>query len=357
MNDEQDIRGELERIAAGYPLGPNDAARLLDRGRRGKRRRRMLASGGAVAAVSAVALTASLLPNLSVADNRPSPAGTSSAKAVTAEFTPLPGVPRGDAALGQLSRAELFRRCELRGQPLHREYKQILSHYSALGETITMQLGIGGGESVCWVPGDSRPSAATVAAAKADPLPSDDAGRLRNCSVDAWHDMTRYRVVASGTLPGIATNLVAMSPSGRYVVYCTLSAGEGSRFFSRPNDLAYPVAAVRPITPHDKATAIFGGDVQTCLSIPGKSSGLPCIGAIYNSAGRLDPRIVRIRLNNSNGRTHEIKVNDGWYALLWGNGNDSPQPPDDRVTAYDADGNIVPVIESNWPGPLAPPIS
>lgn len=36
-----------------------------------------------------------------------------------------------------------------------------------------------------------------VAAAKADPFPDNPAGQLRNCSVNAWVDMTKWRVQVS----------------------------------------------------------------------------------------------------------------------------------------------------------------
>lgn len=366
MNDEQQIRGELTRLAADDPLGPIDSARLVDRGRRGKRRRRILASGGAVAAVSAVALTASLLPNLSAADSRPSPAGTSSSNAV-AHLVPLPGVPRGDAALAAIDRAEMFRRCELRGQRLDKRGEFQGGAFPAwypVSQRVMMLDAARRRQLECAIPGDSRPSETAIAAAKADPLPSDDAGRLRNCSAELWHDVTRYRVLASDTLPGQATNLVAMSPSGKYVVFCTLEVERprikiGSRSYERrlfhTVNAAYHVSKVRTFAGYERADRLSTGGTQTCgAHKPGTEPKRACIGATYSGAGRWNPRITRIVINNSNGNKHEIKLNDGWYALVWANGNRNN--PDDRATAYDANGNEVPITKSNDPDPLAPPL-
>ena len=326
MKDDQDIRGTLDRLAAGHPLDPMDSGRLLERGRRGRRRRRWSAAGSSsLAAVSVVALVATISPGPDAPTTEiPPPAGSPSRTAKAPGFTPLPGVPGGDQALDTLTAAEVVRRCQLRGRPLW-NHEVLGNGRQATGSTVfTMKLQER--DRTCSIPGDSRPSKALIAAASADPVPADDAGRLRNCSVKIWHDLTRWRVMAKDTQPGVGTNLVALSPSGRYVLFCTLTA-RGQTLLD---------AGSTYLTSKFRRTSMQGPPIaghQTC------GNRQPCLGYLFSEAGRVTQGIARIRLTAKNGRTHDLKVNDGWYALAWGDRD--PNGPDLTVTKYDASGRVV----------------
>lgn len=327
MNDDQDIRGQLRRMASGHPLGPMDSGLLLDRGRRGKRRRRWAATGGGtLAAVSVVALVATMAPRLDArTTDVPPPASSPGRTTAAPDFTPLPGVPPGDLALAKLGNAEVARRCLLRGTRLWPDDRRFGIGPQATGLTVITNK-VGERPRMCTIPGDSRPSAALIAAAAADPLPADDARRLRNCAVKVWHNLTGWRLVAKDTQPGVGTNLVALSPSGKFVLHCTLTARGQSLM---------DIGSIRPISgsPPGRMTQPPIAGHQTC------GGPQACIGYLYSEAGQVARYVARIRLTASNGRTHDITVNDGWYALAWANGD--PEDVELTVTEYDAAGRVL----------------
>lgn len=346
MNDLQ-VKEFLRSVSARNPLDPIDTGALVERGHRGRRRRRLLAGSGAVAAVAGIVAAAALLPDLGtdradqpVSSPSPSPIPSQRSSPSSGQsngFVPLPGVPRGEAALGDpgtglLTRQQAEARCRLRNPKIANPLPGGSTH---VGLPIDYAPDRPGGPMVgtCIVPGDSRPSATTVAAAKADPVPASQAGMLRNCSVLMWHDLTEWRVVASERVPGRQANVLAMSPSGRFVAMCSLSVPAYLYTEQHPNTaegtfLTRSFAQQRP-------DLLASAGVQTCAPALG-----PCVGWLYDSIGRVDPRITRIRLTAGNGKTHDLRVHDGWFALAWADGDPKGQPGG-TVVAYDAKGNRI----------------
>ena len=187
-----------------------------------RRRRRQGALTGLVAAAAVVALVATMVPRPDARTPEP-PAGSPGRTTAAPDFTPLPGVPPGDQALADLGNAEVVRRCLLRGTRVWPDDQRLGIAPQSTGLTVITNK-VGERPRLCTIPGDSQPSAALVAAAAADPLPADDARLLRNCAVKIWHDLDGWRVLAKDTQPGVGTNLVALSPSRRFVLRCTLTA-------------------------------------------------------------------------------------------------------------------------------------
>ncbi|GAA1581128.1 hypothetical protein GCM10009789_38740 [Kribbella sancticallisti] len=340
MDDVRDLGAQLHRLAATDPLDPIDATALLERSRRRKRRRRLRSIGGVTAGVAAVALAASLMPNLSTANDDPRVAGSVTPKPVTItkaagdSFTSVPGVPRGEAGLaGPLPMAETIRRCTLR----YPQNKRPLKHKGqwAVGETLPYVLQPGDRPMMCTIPGGDKPSDQLVAAARRDPMPSSPAAQLRNCSVLFWSDLTNWRVVASETAPGVGTALMALSPSGRKVLNCQLGPKTG--------DNATPLGAgpgIYPATNYDtaKIEPWIGGH----LDCP--TYGVPCRGFAYVGAGRVSPKVTRMRIEPTNGTPgHDVMVRDGWYAVAWfAKGNFTEWGA--QLTAYDRTGNVLKTI-------------
>ena len=112
MEDTREVSAELHRLADTEPLDHFDTGTFLTRGHRGLRRRRFLGVGGAIAGVAAAALAVTLIPNLTTTGNGPGVAGT---QTENSQFSPVPGVPRGEDGAGQrISKQEAERRCALR---------------------------------------------------------------------------------------------------------------------------------------------------------------------------------------------------------------------------------------------------
>ncbi|TCC52586.1 hypothetical protein E0H75_02150 [Kribbella capetownensis] len=333
--DTQDVGAELRRLAKNDPLGPIDGTALLHRGRAARRRRRMLSAGGGVVAVAAVATAASLLPKVVATDPEAGVAGTNTPVA-RVDFTAVPGVPRGEAGVGaKLTEAEVARRCALRYPQIKRPIRTPSFAYSSA--TVFYQPQKGSPDAKCTIPGGDKPSAELVAAAGRDPMPTTDAGRLRNCSVLFWTDMTRWRIVASDTAPARATNLVAVSPSGAKFVDCTL--------VPRPDGTATPDGS----GPMVFASAVYAreafDDKFAQFSVLGGQACSECKSTYFSGFGRLSSAaIARIRVAPAgSGNVHDIAVRDGYYALSW-------IDPDLRevgpvtLTAYDKTGNVLKVI-------------
>ncbi|TCC51880.1 hypothetical protein E0H73_40685 [Kribbella pittospori] len=336
--DTQEVGAELHRLADTDPLDPMDAHALLARGRRGRRRRRLFSAGAGIAAVAAVAVPASLMPNLD-SGRPPGVAGSSTpatTKAVPPDFTAVPGVPRGEAGAAlKVSYAEATRLCALR----YPQYKRPIQRNSFwyTGYTVLYELQRGDKAAQCTIPGGDKPSTALVAAARRDPMPATAAARLRNCSVVFWTDVTKWRVMASDTSPQRATNLIAVSPSGRKAVRCTLvpkfddtaALGSGPGVFS----LAGQVRQV-----FDNDFAQFGmGYAQGCTG---------CETKYYDGFGRVASNIARIRIAPAGSRnTHDITVTDGWYAVSWLD----PDPHGSgkyTLTAYDKTGKVLKTVHN-----------
>ncbi|MEU4393870.1 hypothetical protein [Kribbella sp. NPDC023855] len=339
MDDVRDLGAQLHRLAATDPLDPIDARALLDRGRRGKRRRKLLSVGGVAVGVAAVAIAASILPNLGTAKDQPGVAGTvtttgtstGTGGAAGEAFGPVPGVPRGEAALGKtLPAAEVVRRCTLR----YPQYKRPLRHPGGgpTGMTVLYQPQKGDPPMACTIPGGDKPSAALVAAAQREPMPTTAAGQLRNCSVLFWSDLTKWRVTATETAPGIGTSLIALSPSGRTAVACDLSP-------TLPTDAAPLGSSTGFLTgAMINRTAI---DPALSGSLDCATYGKPCKGFTYRGQGRISPQVAKLRIEPANGLgVHEVKVQDGWYAVMWkAKGNSTEWGG--KLTAYDAAGKVL----------------
>jgi len=335
MEDVQDLGAELRRLAGTDPLDPIDSAALLTRGRRGKRRRRLLSAGGVTVGVAAVAVVASLLPDLGTATDGPGVTNADTPKAVTTtnaakrSFTPVPGVPQGEAAVGEpLSMAEATRRCALR----YPQYKMPLMKATWWSGSTAMYQRQQGSAELCTIPGGDKPSAELLAAVRRDPMPSTPAAQLRNCSVLFWTDLTKWRIVASESAPGVAASLIAVSPSGRKVVACDLAP--------KLDDNATPLGSgpsIYPVASYDvtKIDPAFNGH----LDCP--TYGVPCKGFTYHGQGRVSPKVARMRIEPTNGTpAHDVVVRDGWYAVAWfAKGNFTEWGAE--VTAYDKAGNVL----------------
>ncbi|WBQ06410.1 hypothetical protein [Kribbella sp. CA-293567] len=335
MQDDQEIGAELHRLAAADPLTTIDAAGLLERGRRGRRRRRVLSVTGVTAGVAAIALGAGLLPGagLGATGRKPEVASSTSAEAL---FTPLPGVPRGEGALGKVTEKEALRRCAIRYgvQRLAKFHPEVYRSTMTISGVFSGPPGARKMTPGCLVPGDSRPSAAAIAKVKADPLPRSTDGQLLACSVQLWHDLTKWRVVATASIDSTAVKLLIVSPSGRSAADCELSTSRSRVFGSGSSAKIFT-------TEHPNANSLgnivsFGSGTR-CPSAP-------CAGWVAVNAGRIDPKMTRVLITAVNGRTHELTITNGWFSILWANG-DLQARMDARVTGFDAAGNIVKTVK------------
>lgn len=346
--DETKLGGLLRNTAAHDPLEPIDAERVVRRGERGVRRRRVAGVTSAVAAVAAITWGATALTDVDTSDGTPPVATTGTEQSTTSDlFTPLPGVPRGDAALAQTTKEEVTRRCKFRHPDAGRAIVDAVpeAYRGGLGIPYAGAPRIGGPDLLeCGIPGDSRPTRDAIALATRDPFPTSDAGKLRNCSVDLWHDITGWRLMASDTEPGILSNIVAVSPSGRYAAWCSLSGkprvyGPARTVIRLVNPLPDRYRPARPAASNTSQPSEWG-------MVPGgifcHGPGRQCpTGWLHDEIGRLkDARVVRIRFEKRNGEFHDVKVLDGWYALAWADKRGKGDP-DVKRTMYDAAGKVI----------------
>jgi hypothetical protein len=355
--DEDEARGVLRTLVEREHFEPIAPAPMLDRSRRTRRRRRWVTGGVAVAAVLTVSMGATLLPDLGE-QSRGAEGAASPTTADQPPFMPLPGVPRGEAALvgsgreGSLSAAEATRRCRLR-YPGER-FALDSSAAQTLRTGRIIQVHRGDKRLIeCQVPGDSRPSAAVVAAAAADPLPASDSGLLRNCSVQMWHDLTSWRIVARDRDPAGQVILIAVSPSGRYRADCHLATGPLTTFDGRDSGIrpTAPYAAEKrwgtPEQLRQMALEHLGAQgSQTCGIQQGFQTvtRLECVGFVYHETAQIPQNVARVRFTAKDGRTHDVTVGeDGLYAFAWTDGSTRVGGLNLTVTAYDAKGNVV------WP--------
>jgi len=343
MDDVRDVGAELHRLAEAEQLDPFDTAVLLQRGRRGRRRRKILAVGGTVVGVAAVAVAAGVLPNLNAADRSPVAGGGQDAAQANSSFEPVPGVPRGEESAGQkLSKEEAERRCALRypgyTRPLGRG---ILT----AGRTVQYETAVGQKFLECTIPGGDKPSDELIAAARRDPMPTTTAGQLRNCSVHLWVDLTNWRVTASDQAKGFATSLVAVSPSGRKAVSCMLDPStDTTRMSHRSGSLFLTLNALGASDP-----VVPGGTKYAELRAGSSGSaycpGTPCKGWYALEYGRVASNITKVRIQLTGfPQVHEVTVTDGWYAIAWLNRSFKGSDPHYKITGYDKSGKAVKVI-------------
>lgn len=334
LNDD-DLAEALRRLEPGDPLPAVDPVALVTRGRRGIRRRRILTSTGTAVLVAAVAVSATLLPDLNSAETPPvavspstTPASSAAVRVPSPYLAAMPGVPYGDAALGSLTNAEATRRCKVR-------------YPNAIGGLDNMLHFRGGLTAMyakpqvqlCLTPGDSRPTAAGRAWLAVNRLPDDDAGLLLNCSLELWHDIRSWRVVAKDSSPGLITTMVAISPSGRFAALCRTTANGGQGGTGLGIALANPTGddVGEPTMEYLRDIGTYGSACPTF--------GVGCTGFVSFEANRTDPEVVKLRFSSASG-THEIAVDDGWYALAWVNAA-ATRGPSSHLKAFDKFGKVV----------------
>ncbi|TDW17395.1 hypothetical protein [Kribbella kalugense] len=342
MEDVEVVSAELHRLADSEPLDPFDTNRVVERGRRGRRRRKLFGVGGAVAGVAAIAITASLLPNLSSAKPEP---GVAEHKPQNPLFLPVPGVPFGEAGADQrITKAEATRRCSLR-YPEEKRPLQGGDPGVRSGHLMMYDVKNGQKFAQCIVPGGDKPTAALAAAAAKDPLPVSSADKLRNCSVIAWIDLTDWQVVASDQSKTLGrAELVAISPSGHKVVDCGLSADEE---FPGVAESSTSFATLTNLNGSDPVLDPSDRSVRTDMYVAGGGGG-GCTNGICTTYGmtgwgRVKSKAattIRIRIGSS--PVYKVPVGQGgWFAFTWSTKakyNIKDQP---KVGAYDKAGKLV----------------
>lgn len=358
MEDTREVSAELHRLADTEPLDPFDAGTVLTRGRRGLRRRRLLGVSGAVAGVAAAALAVTLIPSLITAGNDAGVAG--SGQTENSQFSAVPGVPRGEDGAGQrISKEEAERRCALRYPGANYPLEEYTGRSAGFKSVSTRRYDVrkdpksGGHGGACSIPGGDKPSAALVAAAKADPDPKDAAGQLRNCSVKAWVDMTKWHIQVSdrldqapeGRYPAFRNSrLLAISPSGKTVIACqpraTTVVGE---------DYGWGVTAVRlddlgtdyprvewPDGTLGKEIAVMMYGQSDC-----DDKGEFCDRSLSSGWGRAPANTAKIVVQVGSGPKYEAPLNDGWFTFTAL--DKTKHAGDERMTvrAYDQNGNLL----------------
>lgn len=344
MEDLRDVSAELRRIADNEQFDPLQSDQLLNRGRRGRRRRMIFAASGAVAAVAAVAVAVSLVPNLIAADKKPEVATTTMARPQNPDFAPVPGIPYGEAAADQrIAQPEAERRCALRNpketRPLRRQ-----GDYR-VGDTVQYETKTGQKFAECTVPGGDRPKPALLAAAAANPMPQDPAALLRKCSVQAWIDLTDWKVVASDRSTELARSLVlAVSPSGRKLVECDVFRDSSAIGPMAPVRTAFYTLdrldgsdpAILP-APKDRPADLYtagGGSLGACEKDF-------CTGYNFVGWGRVATAATEVRLSIGGSPVTKVPVRNGWFAFTWAVHAKYNQKTQPKVIAYDKTGKVV----------------
>ncbi|MFF1815905.1 hypothetical protein ACFVWG_01325 [Kribbella sp. NPDC058245] len=347
MNNDPEVGNELHRLAHAEPLTDFDTNAVLTRGRSGVRRRRFLGVGGGIAGVAAIALAATLIPNLSSAGQDPGVAGTDNS-----QFEAVPGLPHGEAALFvDVTQAQAQQLCDLRYPGEHQKLKSTTARTHRVGSkpSFEMQKLPANGRHFCQIPGGDKPSAKLVAAAAADPLPKDAAGQLRNCSVQTWVDVTGWRIMAADRSAALKqAQIVAVSPSGRSLIACSLDSREGpmgdmsNTLFSR---LQAPDPNLDPILTPASGTkwaemivsGYGGGACDSSTKKCGKGS------ATAWGRGPAETATVEVSLH---GKSYRTPATEGWWASTWSipphTWTGDPKKPDYPVyKAYDKNGKFL----------------
>ncbi|GAA0580034.1 hypothetical protein HPO96_20350 [Kribbella sandramycini] len=343
MYNDPEVSAELHRVADAEPLPPFDTTALLTRAHRGRRRRKLAGAGGLLATVAAVALAATVIPGISSANQNPGPAGTS-----TPDFTPVPGLERGEAALFQnLSKSEVSRLCALRYPGQTKPLEKPTDARTGARLRFQAKVGEASPHRACSVPGGDRPSAKLIAEAKADPMPASDAGLLRNCAVETWVDVTGWRVVASEISKAQKkVTVVATSPSGKSAVACELELpprtnplGDSEGRFLRLASLVKDDAPILVPPKGSKWAELYisssGGGCK-------KNTDTDCKKQ-YSGWGRTVADAAKVRISSS-GKTYEKPVTDGWWAITWQVAGS--QKLDFKIEALDKSGRKLKTISA-----------
>ncbi|MFD3402736.1 hypothetical protein ACFWUU_18770 [Kribbella sp. NPDC058693] len=347
MEDVREVSAELHRLAESEPLDPFDTTQVLRRGQRGRRRRKLIGVGGTVVGVAAIAVAASLLPNLNSADSTP---GVAEHKPQNPQFDPVPGVPSGEAGADQrITKEEATRRCALRNpdekRPLQGSGPGIRS-----GHLMLYDIKTGEKHAQCIVPGGDKPKAAIVAAAAKDPLPASTADKLRNCSVLAWIDITDWQVVASDQSKALKqAELVAISPSGHKVVECELSSEKG---FAGEVEANTSFATLTNLTGSDPVLDPSDKSVRADMYAAGGGGG-GCTNGICTTYGMTgwgrvkSTAAVTVRLRIGSGPVYQVPVGQGgWFAFTWTTKTKYKIHDQPKVAAFDKNGKVVKVFGS-----------
>jgi len=269
-DDDQEIGAELRRLASADPLSPISSSALLARGRRGRLRRKLISSGGVVAAVSAVALTATLLPH---PGQGPGQAVAGSSGSTSAESPARRVAPPSQNVAPTADTAAVLKACSVK-------------------------------------------LAAIKKGRQSSPLP-------------VTTDLTGWRMLVRSIQPKVGTAFVATSPDGKLVARCVLYApGVPAGYDKASNTWAH---AARP-SPRTLTEYLFGAGSQC-------APDLACTGFLNADTGEVPRNVVRIRLEAAGGRSVDVPVRDGWFAVMWANGGKAEMPG--RFTAYDASGKVV----------------
>ncbi|GAA1551373.1 hypothetical protein GCM10009804_05160 [Kribbella hippodromi] len=343
MEDTREVSAELHRLAESEPLQPVDSAQALARGRRGRRRRTFIGAGGAVAGVAAVALAVTVLPNLTSAGRQPSVAGQSQAQ--NSDFSAVPGVPRGEAGADQrVSYDEAQRRCSLRNPDEKRPLEKHAGTYRT-GRMAMYKVANGERFNRCIVPGGDKPSAELVAAAAKDPVPTSVAGKLRNCSVLSWVDLTKWQVVASDQSKDRGTGVVvAVSPSGTKVVDCDLSANkrplaelDRTTAFTTLTKLGGDDPTLEPAAKAKRANMYAGaGGSGACTAGVCKGYGMTAWGRVASTTA------TTVQVHLGKARPYVVPVGQGgWFALVYRTTASHKQGTYPKIQAYDKNGKVV----------------
>lgn len=201
----------------------------------------------------------------------------------------------------------------------------------------------------CTIPGGDKPSAALVAAAEADPLPTTPQGQLRNCSVDAWVDMTKWNIVVSdrlepgGDIKGFRRGqLIAVSPSGRTAVACELATGGSPATGSGWGIYALKLDDLGTDYPRVQwPDGTFGKDMATILPEGTNCEGEVCGKSLPKGWGRAPVATAKIVVQIGSGPKYDAPVKDGWFAFTAL--DETPHTTKDKLTvrAYDKDGKLL----------------
>ncbi|WP_410786073.1 hypothetical protein [Kribbella sp. C-35] len=338
MEDVREVSAELHRLAESEELEPFDTGALLARGHRGRRRRKIVAVGGAVTGVAAIALAATLLPGLIQAGGKPPVAGDQSS---TALFESVQGIPRGEEGVGQrMTMAEAQRRCALRFPDEKRGFEKPYDG-PFVGQRLSYTITIGQRMRMCTVPGGDKPTAALLAQVAKDPLPTTPAGQLRHCSVQTWVDVTGWRVTASARSSETGASLLtAVSPSGKTAIACEIDKSTLDGGMITQGTTLIPLDHLRyDSNVYTHATATAPAQLWTGVNIGGNKSGYTTL-----AWGRINGNATRIQLRMDAKTKTDVPVTDGWFAYYWKTPPTPAKIADLRITAYDRNGRIVKVL-------------
>lgn len=357
MSDTDDeIRTLLRQMADDEEFEPVPLVPLMTRGRRGLFRRRVFTTVVAGAAVAAVAMAASTLPNLAGPRQEPPVAAS----------TRLPGVQPGDAALQPVAMTEALRRCRLQwsavaGQDVGaisptstfvpQKYTTEVSGTAYPGRVQTV-INTRSQVFSCLIPGDYEPPATDLALAAGDAaLPTDDAGLLRRCSTTFWHDLSGWQVVARQVDGNTLAQAVVLSPSRRYVAHCTVTAptlreaildGPAKRPAIEAIEVIAspaPTTTARQYNVSTLADSVFGVEGGSACAKDTKR----CSSWLFYGSGRTPAQVNRMELQ-AGGKVESIEVTDGWFAVAFEVAvTDAAGRPGKigPLTAYDDNGAMI----------------